>query len=149
MRINSDDVRLLYSYPSPWQVSLTRPESPAQASWAGRAQQAPPPAAWCCWLPWWQRLRSTKGAHLAVLHQHPSQPAPDRPLSPPCPPPCLLHLQNECVAQRAQRPDYRELEAILRGVTWSMSSKPLADRLQYEAAFLQKSMKPQEPPPRQ
>ena len=39
MRINSDDVRLLYSYPSPWQVSLTRPESPAQASWVqARAQ---------------------------------------------------------------------------------------------------------------
>ena len=34
MRINSDDVRLLYSYPAPWQVSLTRPESPAQASGA-------------------------------------------------------------------------------------------------------------------
>ena len=85
--------------------------------------------------------------HAAITHTHSSAgPAPDRCLSPPGTP-LLSRLQNECVAQRAERPDYRELEAILRGVSWSMSSKPLADRLQYEAAFLQNSLKPQQPPP--
>ena len=34
-------------------------------------------------------------------------------------------LQNECVAQLAERPPYKELEGILRGVSWSMSSKPV------------------------
>lgn len=53
-----------------------------------------------------------------------------------------MPLQNECVAQRAQQPSYRELEGILRGVEWSMSSKPLGERLQYEAAFIKKSLDP-------
>ena len=51
------------------------------------------------------------------------------------------------MAQREQRPSYKELEALLRGVGWSMSSKPLGERLQYEAAFLRKSLdSPQQPP---
>lgn len=79
MRLNSDEVKLLYSFPSPWAINLRRPEAPAQ---------------------------------------------------------------NECVAQLPQRPAYKELEAILRGVSWSMSSKPLGERLQYEAAFMQNSLKP-------
>lgn len=77
LRMNSDDVKLLYSYPSPYAVNLRRPDAPTQ---------------------------------------------------------------NECVAQRESEPSYRELEGILRGVPWSMSSKPLAERLQYEAAFLKKSL---------
>lgn len=55
--------------------------------------------------------------------------------------PCPMRLpQSECVAQREQRPSYKELEALMRGVDWSMSSKPLGERLQYEAAFLRKSL---------
>lgn len=77
LRMNSDDVKLLYSYPSDWAVNLRRPDAPAQ---------------------------------------------------------------NECVAQRPSQPSYRELEGVLRSVPWSMSSKPLAERLQYEAAFLKKSL---------
>lgn len=30
LRINSDDVRLLRSYPAPWQVNLARPDNPSQ-----------------------------------------------------------------------------------------------------------------------
>lgn len=78
LRMNSDDVRLLSSYPAPWQVNLSRPDAPSQ---------------------------------------------------------------NECVAQRVERPSYKELEAVLRGVEWSMSSKPLGERLQYEAAFINNSLK--------
>ncbi|KAI3428320.1 hypothetical protein D9Q98_006700 [Chlorella vulgaris] len=77
LRMNSDDVRLLYSFPSPWQINLSRPNDPTK---------------------------------------------------------------SECVAQREQRPSYKELEALMRGVDWSMSSKPLGERLQYEAAFLRKSL---------
>jgi len=44
------------------------------------------------------------------------------------------------VAQREQQPSYKELEGILRGVEWSMSSKPLAERLQAEAQFLRTSL---------
>ena len=31
--------------------------------------------------------------------------------------------QNECVARLPQRPPYKELEALLRGVAWSNSAK--------------------------
>lgn len=30
LRMNSDDVRLLRSYPAPWQVNLARPDNPSQ-----------------------------------------------------------------------------------------------------------------------
>ena len=37
LRMNSDDVRLLYSYPSPWQVNRARPDAPAQVGQGGTA----------------------------------------------------------------------------------------------------------------
>lgn len=43
----------------------------------------------------------------------------------PVPPPLSHPAQTECVAQLAERPPYKELEGILRGVRWSMSSKPV------------------------
>ena len=62
--------------------------------------------------------------------------------------PSPLYLQAECVSREAERPSYRELEALLRRVPWSMSSKPLAERLQYEAAFMRgRALDP--PPPQQ
>ncbi|PSC69812.1 AAA+-type ATPase (ISS) [Micractinium conductrix] len=79
LRMNSDEVKLLLSYPSPWAVCLRRPEAPTQ---------------------------------------------------------------NECVAQRPQQPTYKELEVLLRSVPWSMSSKPLGERLQYEAKFIRASLDP-------
>lgn len=79
LRINSDDVRLLRSYPAPWQVNLARPDNLSQ---------------------------------------------------------------NECVAQLAERPPYKELESILRKVDWSMSSKPIGERLAFEAQFVRKSLDP-------
>ncbi|PRW56761.1 AAA+-type ATPase (ISS) [Chlorella sorokiniana] len=79
LRMSSDDVRLLRSFPAPWQVNLARPDNPSQ---------------------------------------------------------------NECVAQLAERPSYKELEGILRGVEWSMSSKPIGERLAYEAQFVRKSLDP-------
>lgn len=75
--MSSDDVRLLRSYPSPWQVNLSRPEAPGQ---------------------------------------------------------------TECVARTEARPSYKQLEAILRGVEWSMSSKPIGERLAYEARWTQRSL---------
>lgn len=63
--------------------------------------------------------------------------------APTCPAPPLYPLaQNECVAQREARPAYKELEAVLRGVEWSMSSKPIGERLAYEARWTQKSLDP-------
>lgn len=54
---------------------------------------------------------------------------------------------GECVARLPAAPSYRELEALLRGVEWSMSRKPLPERLALEARFLRDSaLAP--PPPR-
>jgi hypothetical protein len=83
LRINSDDVRLLYAHPGPWQVNLTRPDTPSQ---------------------------------------------------------------SECVARREQRPSYRDLEGVLRGTPWSMSAKPLGERLRYEAQWVRRSLDPPPPP---
>ena len=58
-----------------------------------------------------------------------------------CRPCCaLLPPQSECVARSEERPAYRKIEATLRGLPWAMSSKPLAERLQYEARFIQDSL---------
>ena len=52
------------------------------------------------------------------------------------------------MAQRDSRPSYAELEAVLRKVEWSMSSKPLGERLQYEAQWVRRSLDSPTPPPR-
>lgn len=44
------------------------------------------------------------------------------------------------MAQRAERPAYKELEVILRAVPWSMTSKPIGERLAYEAQFVRASL---------
>jgi hypothetical protein len=57
--------------------------------------------------------------------------------------------QGECIAQREELPDYKELEELLRGTEGSMSSKPLMERLQSEAAFLRNSLKETQQPPKE
>ena len=55
---------------------------------------------------------------------------------------------SECVARLPEPPSYKELEGVLRGVEWSMSRKPLPERLALEARFLRESaLAP--PPPKQ
>lgn len=52
--------------------------------------------------------------------------------------------QTEVVLQQDTRPSYKEIEALLRSLPWTMSSKPLLERVQSEAAFIQRTL---EPPP--
>lgn len=46
------------------------------------------------------------------------------------------------MAQLEERPAYRKLEGIMRAVPWSMSSKPLGERLAWEAQFVRRSLGP-------
>lgn len=41
LRINGDDARLLKAYPAPWQINLTRPESPAQSECVAQLAERP------------------------------------------------------------------------------------------------------------
>lgn len=50
LRMNSDDVKLLYSYPSDWAVNLRRPDAPAQVGSEEAGAGTPPPA--CQTLAW-------------------------------------------------------------------------------------------------
>ena len=54
--------------------------------------------------------------------------------------------QATCILQAPQRPSYKEVEAALRALDWTMSSKGLFDRIQAEAEFNRRSV--QAPPPR-
>ena len=55
--------------------------------------------------------------------------------------------QSECVLQAPVRPSYKELELLLRTLPWSMSSKPLGERIAAEARFMQNSIEAGAPPP--
>lgn len=79
MRINGDELRVLYSYPHGWQVNAILPDNPST---------------------------------------------------------------TECILQQAERPSYGELEKLLRSLPWTISSKPLGERLQYEAAMMRSTMRP-------
>ena len=54
---------------------------------------------------------------------------------------------SKCVLQGATRPSYKEVEAKLRSLPWTMSSKGLAERIMAEAEFNRRSV--QSPPPRE
>jgi hypothetical protein len=149
LRINSDDVRLLYAHPGPWQVNLTRPDTPSQVGpgggrgvpAAGRGRQAKRARCTACLVRcpsyphlWCQQPRHPSGPMLAM------PPPPHPPTHP------RTSSQSECVARREQRPSYRDLEGVLRGTPWSMSAKPLGERLRYEAQWVRRSLDPPPPP---
>ncbi len=49
---------------------------------------------------------------------------------------------TECVSSTDARPSYKDLEALLRTLPWSMSRKSLLDRIQAEATFNKNSLGP-------
>lgn len=55
--------------------------------------------------------------------------------------------ESNCIIQSAERPSYAEVDALLRKLPWTMSSKGLVQRMQAEADFNAKSL--QRPPPSQ
>ena len=113
LRMNSDEVKLLLSYPSPWAVCLRRPEAPTQVrrgTGGGRSRQGGAGQGAACGhmglsclhrFHAWKYLLYLPGSHSA-----------------PPPPPLGAAPQNECVAQRPQQPTYKELEVLLRSVPW-------------------------------
>jgi len=55
--------------------------------------------------------------------------------------------QSKCIIQSKKRPTYKEVETELRGLSWTMSSKGLFERIQAEAEFNRRTA--QGPPPKE